>query len=162
VASRLMRRDILRCDEATRLRFRHPLVGRVAYQGLALCARTHGHRRALAALTRRRAPAADRAVHVERSIGLFEDSDLDVLVDATSLLLVELAHLRSAGEPAELVPLLVRRAVVGLFDGELPDDDQVALASRVAERGGDAVTRLGALALSGLCAAHTGDVTQAT
>lgn len=248
VVGRLMRRDILRGDGATRMRFRHPLLGRVAYQGIDLCPRTQKHRTALAALARRDAPATERAKHVERSIALAGEDDLRVLtdaaqaylldqpdragqvlllaqrlartdadrdslrlalaralvadgrlqdsrhmlheivragrntaarttaiaecalvecflghyVDATSLLLVELARLRSSGEPASLVPLLARRAIVGLFDGELPGDDQVALAARIAERESDRVTRLGALTLGALRAAHTGDVRAAT
>ncbi|HWE88007.1 MAG TPA: AAA family ATPase [Pseudonocardiaceae bacterium] len=73
-----------------------------------------------------------------------------------------------AGDPprAAVVRLVVRKAIVGLFDGDLPRPDELARLDDavVSPAGGTAEDRIaaaGASALRGLCAAYAGDMTQA-
>lgn len=84
--SGLTRRDILRQAAASPavLTFRHPVLRRVIYQNAEPAWRAAAHRRALAELTRRGAPAAELAHHVAASSGGQLTGDLEILLRAAS------------------------------------------------------------------------------
>ncbi len=85
-------RDVIRPASAGRLRFRHPLVRRAAYDCAAASWRLGAHARIAARLAEVGAPAALRAHHVERSAP-FGDK-------AASATLVEAAREAAAQAPA--------------------------------------------------------------
>ncbi len=66
------------------LTFRHPVLRQVIYQGAEPAWRAAAHRRALAELARRGAPAAELAHHVAASPGGGLPDDLDVLLTAAT------------------------------------------------------------------------------
>jgi DNA-binding CsgD family transcriptional regulator len=77
----LARRDVLRPagDAGTALAFRHPVFRRAVYRKADPAWRAAAHRRALAELTRRAAPAAELAHHVAASPAAREPGDLEIL-----------------------------------------------------------------------------------
>ena len=75
-------RDIVRPASAGRLRFRHPLVRRAAYDCAAAGWRLGAHARIAAHLAEVAAPAALRAHHVERSAPFGDQAAITTLVDA--------------------------------------------------------------------------------
>ena len=81
--STLIRRDVLRPAAAPGLlTFRHPVLRRVVYETADPAWRIAAHRRALAELTRRGAPAAEQARHVEAAPGGPLEDDLAILLAA--------------------------------------------------------------------------------
>lgn len=81
--SALLRRDILRrAAQPSNIAFRHRCLRDAAYDLIDPCRRSHSHRRALTELTRRSAPAAALAPHIEGSLGQLEPADNAVLVRA--------------------------------------------------------------------------------
>jgi DNA-binding CsgD family transcriptional regulator len=82
----LTRRDILRpvAGWPAVLTFRHPVLRRVIYQNAEPAWRAAAHRRALAELTGRGAPAAELAHHVAASSGGQLPGDLQILLSAAS------------------------------------------------------------------------------
>jgi DNA-binding CsgD family transcriptional regulator len=82
----LTRRDILRqaAEFPAELTFRHPVLRRVIYQNAEPAWRAAAHRRALAELTRRGAPAAELAHHVAAASGGQLPGDLQILLSAAS------------------------------------------------------------------------------
>ena len=77
-------RDIVRPASAGRLRFRHPLVRRVAYDCAAAGWRLGAHARIAAHLAKVGAPAARRAHHVERSAPFGDQAAIATLIEAAS------------------------------------------------------------------------------
>jgi DNA-binding CsgD family transcriptional regulator len=75
-------RDIVRPASAGRLRFRHPLVRRAAYDCAAAGWRLGAHARVAAHLAEVGAPAALRAHHVERSAPFGDQAAIATLVEA--------------------------------------------------------------------------------
>ena len=75
-------RDIVRPASAGRLRFRHPLVRRAAYDCAAAGWRLGAHARIAAHLADVGAPAALRAHHVERSASFGDQAAIATLVEA--------------------------------------------------------------------------------
>jgi DNA-binding CsgD family transcriptional regulator/tetratricopeptide (TPR) repeat protein len=75
-------RDIVRPASAGRLRFRHPLVRRAAYDCAAVTWRLGAHARIAAHLAEVGAPAALRAHHVERSAPFGDQAAVATLVQA--------------------------------------------------------------------------------
>ncbi len=75
-------RDIVRPASAGRLRFRHPLVRRAAYDCAAFGWRLGAHARIAAHLAEVGAPAALRAHHVERSASFGDQVAIVTLVEA--------------------------------------------------------------------------------
>jgi DNA-binding CsgD family transcriptional regulator len=75
-------RDIVRPAAGGRLRFRHPLVRRAAYDCAATGWRPGAHARIAAHLARTGAPAALRAHHVERSAPHGDQAAIDTLLAA--------------------------------------------------------------------------------
>ncbi len=75
-------RDIVRPASAGRLRFRHPLVRRAAYDCAAPGWRLGAHARIAAHLAGVGAPAAARAHHVERSAQFGDRAGIATLVEA--------------------------------------------------------------------------------
>ncbi|WP_033434371.1 LuxR C-terminal-related transcriptional regulator [Saccharothrix syringae] len=72
------------------------------------------------------------------------------------------AELAGTTDPDALVRLVARRVMVGLFDGDLPDDAEIERVAGVDTGGaGQRVAAMGALAVQALRAAHTGDVNAA-
>jgi DNA-binding NarL/FixJ family response regulator len=82
----LTRRDILRPAAAipAMLTFRHPVLRQVVYQSAEPAWRAAAHRRALAELARRGAPAAELAHHVAASPGAQLPDDLKILLTAAT------------------------------------------------------------------------------
>jgi DNA-binding CsgD family transcriptional regulator/tetratricopeptide (TPR) repeat protein len=78
----LVARDIVRPGTAARLRFRHPLVRRAAYDGAAAVWRLGAHARIASYLTKVGAPAALRAHHVERSAPFGDQAAVATLLEA--------------------------------------------------------------------------------
>lgn len=79
----LVDRDLVRpTDVPRRLAFRHPIVRRAVYAWAGEIARADAHERASAVLALRHAPAAQRAVHVERSARAGDADAIAVLSDA--------------------------------------------------------------------------------
>ncbi|MBD0711697.1 MULTISPECIES: helix-turn-helix transcriptional regulator [unclassified Streptomyces] len=124
--SRLVRLDILRPlpHSFTQYVFRQPVLRALAHERTDQCRRRRAHRRALAVLNRRAAPAAERAVHIEQSTSAFTPEDLETLAlagkettlsapeDAIRWLLLALHGLapgdRSPGRLLGLIPPLAR------------------------------------------------------
>src|SRR5215472_2313813 len=77
-------RDIVRPASAGRLRFRHPLVRRAAYDCAAPGWRLAAHARIARHLAEAGAPAALRAYHVERSAPFGDQAAIGTLVEAAS------------------------------------------------------------------------------
>ncbi len=75
-------RDIVRPASAGRLRFRHPLVRRAAYDCAVSAWRLGAHARIAAHLAEVGAPAALRAHHVERSAPFGDQGAVDTLLEA--------------------------------------------------------------------------------
>jgi DNA-binding CsgD family transcriptional regulator len=75
-------RDIVRPGPAGRLRFRHPLMRRAAYDGAAPGWRLGAHARIAAHLAGLGAPAARRAPHVERSASFGDRAAVATLLGA--------------------------------------------------------------------------------
>ncbi|MBN0048018.1 AAA family ATPase [Streptomyces actuosus] len=79
----LASRDIVRpLDGDTQFAFRHPVLRRLVHADTDPMWRRAAHRRAYAELTRRGAPAADRAPHAEHCPGDRDPGVLDVLEEA--------------------------------------------------------------------------------
>lgn len=79
----LTRRDVLRPAESpATLEFRHPVLRQVIYQDSDPAWRAAAHRRALAELARRGAPAAELAHHVAASPGGDVPGDIAILLAA--------------------------------------------------------------------------------
>lgn len=77
--------------------------------------------------------------------------------EANTVLSVELAALSSSQRPGDWVRLTMRRAVIGLFEGDLPERASVEAALAQARRDGDDDAEAGALALLALFDAYHGD-----
>ncbi|WP_216587249.1 helix-turn-helix transcriptional regulator [Streptomyces brasiliscabiei] len=69
VLAELERSDLVRPAGAGGLRFRHPVLGHVAYERAGLSFRLRAHRRALELVTARGGRAAERARHAEHLLG---------------------------------------------------------------------------------------------
>ena len=80
--SALARRDVLRPSDAGSFEFRHSLLRRVVYNGCDPAWRIQAHRRALADLARRGAPAAELAHHVSASPDDGQPGDTEILLAA--------------------------------------------------------------------------------
>ncbi len=79
----LLEADLIRpTDAPRRFRFRHPIVRRAVYDGMARAWRLGAHARAAAALAAAHAPAIASAHHVERSAVAGDESAITLLVDA--------------------------------------------------------------------------------
>ncbi len=79
----LLERDIVKpTDVPRRFAFRHPLVWRAVYEGAPGGWRLAAHRRAADALRGRRAPAAERAHHVEHAARRGDEDAVQVLAEA--------------------------------------------------------------------------------
>ncbi|MFF7360389.1 AAA family ATPase [Streptomyces sp. NPDC008125] len=133
--SGLVRLDILRPlpHSVTQYVFRQPVLRALTHERTDQCRRRQAHRRALAVLNRRAAPAAERAVHIELSTSAFTPEDLETLAlagkesalsapeDAIRWLLLALRGLapgdRSPGRLLGLIPPLARAfQAVGRLD----------------------------------------------
>ncbi|GAA3431279.1 AAA family ATPase [Kutzneria kofuensis] len=80
---RLTERDLLRpLGTSGGVRYRHPLLRSVVYQGIGSGWRFSAHARTAAALAARKAPATVRAHHVEQSAVHGDKAAIDVLVEA--------------------------------------------------------------------------------
>jgi DNA-binding CsgD family transcriptional regulator len=89
----LTRRDVLRpTTSAAMLAFRHPVLRGLVYASADPAWRAAAHRRALAELTRRGAPAAELAHHVAASPGGDVPADVEILMAA--------AHAAMSSAPA--------------------------------------------------------------
>jgi DNA-binding CsgD family transcriptional regulator len=89
----LTRRDVLRpTASAAMLAFRHPVLRGLVYANADPAWRAAAHRRALAELTRRGAPAAELAHHVAASPGGDVPADVEILMAA--------AHAAMSSAPA--------------------------------------------------------------
>ncbi|MGQ4514573.1 AAA family ATPase [Streptomyces sp. DW26H14] len=144
----LVRLDILRPTphSATQFGFRQPVLRALTHERMDRCLRRGAHRRALAVLNRRAAPAAERAVHIELSTDTFTPQDLETLAlagkattvsapeDAIRWLLLALRGLASGegspgrlgeGSPGRLLGLIPPLARAFQAAGRL--DDEAAL-----------------------------------
>lgn len=79
---RLTERDLLRPLGTGGVRYRHPLLRSVVYQGIGGGWRFAAHARAAAALAASRAPATVRAHHVAQSATHGDKASIDTLVEA--------------------------------------------------------------------------------
>jgi DNA-binding NarL/FixJ family response regulator len=82
LVDRLVADDLVRSGDGAGFAFRHPLVHRAVYDGAAPGWRVGAHARAAAALRQRRAGAAQRAFHVERSATPGDDAAIALLTQA--------------------------------------------------------------------------------
>ncbi|MEW1693770.1 AAA family ATPase [Streptomyces sp. NPDC091265] len=82
VLEQLRRPDLIRDAPNGGFHFRHPLLRRVVYEESDACGRLGAHRRALAVLVARGAPAGVLALHIERSVPGSAVGDLDILLAA--------------------------------------------------------------------------------
>ncbi|QUQ68676.1 HTH-type transcriptional regulator MalT [Kutzneria sp. CA-103260] len=88
------------------------------------------------------------------------DAFLGRYADANTLVGVELATLHPHDRP-EIADLLAVKTMIGLMDGTLPNDAQIAEALRVAREHGDPARLSATLAVQGLCAVSRGHATVA-
>ncbi|MBO4253529.1 helix-turn-helix transcriptional regulator [Streptomyces griseorubiginosus] len=84
VVAELIRHDIMRPLPltASRFTFRQPMVRELLNHRADRCWQQQAHRRALALLNRRAAPATERAAHIELSTDSFTRQDLETLARA--------------------------------------------------------------------------------
>ncbi|WP_405709618.1 MULTISPECIES: LuxR C-terminal-related transcriptional regulator [unclassified Streptomyces] len=79
--SRLMRAELLRpTGTGGWLGLRHPVLAELLYGAIESSWRAAAHRRALAVLVARRAPARDQAEHIERSLTFPDEEEVALLV----------------------------------------------------------------------------------